>query len=227
MTDEDIRKAAKRARASVREDIGKVTGDKRIEAEGAAEKLASQTMFAPARSRTAPRMIRANNVFGTSTRKKDACMMAASAPNSEQEMLSLHADALAVSRRWVAENVVRVATVTREHEHLVDEMVSHERVEIEHVPIGRQVDAVPPVREEGNTTVLPVVEEVVVVQRRLILKEEIRVTRIHGTEHHRESVMLREQDAVIARTEAGPNAVGKTPLPLGTNLSTLAQEQQE
>ena len=36
---------------------------------------------------------------------------------------------------------MRVATVTREHEHLVDEVLSHERVKIEHVPIGRQVDA--------------------------------------------------------------------------------------
>ena len=44
MKDADIRKAAKRVRASVKEAIGKVTGDKRIEAEGAAEKLASQTM---------------------------------------------------------------------------------------------------------------------------------------------------------------------------------------
>jgi uncharacterized protein YjbJ (UPF0337 family) len=44
MKDANIRKAAKRVRASVKEAIGKVTGDKRIEAEGAAEKLASQTM---------------------------------------------------------------------------------------------------------------------------------------------------------------------------------------
>ena len=44
MKDADIRKAAKRVRASVKEAIGKVTGDKRIEAEGAAEQLASQTM---------------------------------------------------------------------------------------------------------------------------------------------------------------------------------------
>jgi stress response protein YsnF len=154
-------------------------------------------------------------------------MMAASPPNPEQERLSLHAEALAVSRRPAAENVVRVATVTREREHLVDEVLSHVRVEIEHVPIGRQVEAVPPVREEGNTTILPVVEEVVVVERRLILKEEIRITRVHATEHHRESVMLREQDAVITRTEAGPHAAGKAPLPLGTNSSTYAQEPQE
>lgn len=151
-------------------------------------------------------------------------MLAVSTPDPEQEMLSLHVEALAVSRRQVAENVVRVATVTREREHLVNEALSHERVEIEHVPIGREVDGIPPVREEGNTTVLPVVEEVVVIERRLILKEEIRVTRVLSTEHHRERVMLRKQDAVITRTEAGANAVGNTLLPLGTNSSTLAQE---
>jgi uncharacterized protein YjbJ (UPF0337 family) len=44
VTNEDIRKAAKRVRASIKEAIGKVTGDKRIEAEGAAEKSASQSM---------------------------------------------------------------------------------------------------------------------------------------------------------------------------------------
>jgi stress response protein YsnF len=154
-------------------------------------------------------------------------MMAASAPDPEREVLSLHAEVLTVSRRELAGTVVRVATVTREHEHVVDEVLSHERVEIEHVPIGRQVDAIPPIREEGNTTVLPVVEEVVVVERRLILKEEIRVTRVRSTEHHRESVMLRDQDAVITRTEPGPTAVGNSPLPLGTNPSTLSQEQQE
>ena len=66
--------------------------------------------------------------------------------------------------------------------------------------IGRPVDAVPPVRQEGNTTVFSVVEEVVVVERRLVLKEEIRLRRMQTTERHRESVTLREQDAVIERT---------------------------
>lgn len=151
--------------------------------------------------------------------------MAASASDPEQEMLSLHPESLAVSRRPVAENVVRVAAVTREHEHLVDEVLSHERVAIEHVPIGRQVDAVPPVREEGSTTVLPVVEEEVIVKRRLVLKEEIRITRVRVTARHRENMMLRCQNGVITRTEAAPSAVGNTPPPLGTSSSTLAQEQ--
>jgi stress response protein YsnF len=109
----------------------------------------------------------------------------------------------------------------------VDEELSRELVEIERVPIGRQVDAIPPVREEGITTVVPVMEEVVVMERRLILTEEIRVTRVRSTEHHRESVVLRKQDAVITRTEAGPETGGNGPPSLGTGTSTLAQEQQE
>jgi stress response protein YsnF len=149
------------------------------------------------------------------------------APESERVVLPLQTEAVTTSRNQIAGSVVRVATVTREHEHFVDEELSHEHVEIERVPIGHQVDAIPPVRVEGSTTVLPVMEEVVVIERRLILKEEIRVTRVRSTEHHRERVVLRKQDAVITRTEAGAEAVGNDPLSLGTSTSTLAQEQQE
>jgi stress response protein YsnF len=63
------------------------------------------------------------------------------------------------------------------------------------------VDAVPPVREEGDTTVISIVEEVLVVERRLVLKEEIRLRRVRTTERHRETVTLREQQAVIERSD--------------------------
>jgi stress response protein YsnF len=119
---------------------------------------------------------------------------------------------LTTSRNQIAGNIVRVTTVTREQEHFVDEELSQQHVEIERVPVGRQVDAIPLVREEGDTTVLPVMEEVIVIERRLILKEEIRVTRVRSTERHRERVVLRKQDAVISRTEAGPATVGNDPL---------------
>lgn len=136
---------------------------------------------------------------------------------SETLALSLLAEAVVITRRKVAGDTVRVATVTHEREQLVDEALTRERVEIERVPIGRTVEAVPPVREEGDTTVVPVVEEVVVVERRLVLKEEIRVRRVRGTEHHRESVVLRTQDAVITRIGAGPQTAGDARRPLGTD----------
>ena len=113
----------------------------------------------------------------------------------------LYAEDLTVSKRQIAGDMVQVSTVTRETESLVDEMLNHERVQIDRIPVGRQVDAVPPIRQEGDTTILPVVEETVVVERRLILTEEIHIRRLHVSERHQEAVILRKQEAVITRIE--------------------------
>lgn len=138
--------------------------------------------------------------------------------------LPLHAEEVLVTRRQVAGDTVRVSTVTREKERLVDETLTHERVEVERIPIGLPVDVVPSVREEGDTTIFPVVEEIVVVERRLILKEEVRIRRLRTTERHQETVTVREQNAVITRTEAGVSQ--DDPLSLGTEAAQHAQEEQ-
>ena len=152
-------------------------------------------------------------------------MPSAITTSADKLIVPLHAEEVSVTRRQVAGDTVRVATVTRQHEQLVNEVLTHERVEIERVPIGRVVDQVPPVREEGDTTIMSVVEEVVVLERRLILKEEVRIKRVRMTENHRETVMLREQDAVITRTGAGsPAQQGGVPPP-GTKPTKFAQEQ--
>jgi stress response protein YsnF len=128
-----------------------------------------------------------------------------SAFNSEADGLTtvLHTEEISVSRQQSDGDTYRVSTITRERERPVDEEVHHQRVEIRRVPINQPVSAVPPVREEGDTMIMSVVEEVVVIERRLMLKEEIHIRRIHVTEHHQETVAVREQEAVITRTAAG------------------------
>ena len=113
----------------------------------------------------------------------------------------LYAEDLTVSKRQIPGDVVQVGTITRENECFVDETLNHERVQIDRIPIGRQVDAVPPVRQEGNTTILSVVEESIVIERRLILKEEVHIRRLHGSERHQEAVILRKQEAAVTRIE--------------------------
>jgi uncharacterized protein (TIGR02271 family) len=113
----------------------------------------------------------------------------------------LYAEDLTISKRQIAGDMVRVSTVTRENESFVDETLNHKRVQIDRIPIGRQVDAAPPVRQEGDTTILSVVEETIVVERRLILKEEIHIRRLHVSERHQEAVILQKQEAVITRLE--------------------------
>ena len=94
---------------------------------------------------------------------------------------------------------VRISAHTHEREALIDEDLARERVEIETIPIGRQIDTLPEVRQEGDTTVIPVVEERLVVERQVMLKEDIRVRRVRTTERHQEKVALRHQEAVIRR----------------------------
>jgi uncharacterized protein (TIGR02271 family) len=127
--------------------------------------------------------------------------MSSELPPSGEPYILLHAEDLTVSKLLVADDIVRVRTVTGEHATFVDETLNHERVQIERVPLGRQVEAIPPVRQEGDTTILSVVEETLVIARRLILKEEIHIRRLHVAERHQEAVVLRKQEAVITRIE--------------------------
>jgi stress response protein YsnF len=78
-------------------------------------------------------------------------------------------------------------------------MLARDEVQVEKVIINQQIDAIPPVREEGDTIVVPVVEEILVVERRLMLKEEIIVRRMHRTERYQEKVKLRRQEAEVTR----------------------------
>jgi uncharacterized protein (TIGR02271 family) len=123
-------------------------------------------------------------------------------PGAAEPPILLHAEDIAVARRSVAGDTVRIETTTHTRDHHIDEPLSHTRVQVERVPIGRAVAAVPAVREEGDTTILPVVEEVIVVERRLILKEEVHIRRIKVAERHTETVTTREQTVEIYRTEA-------------------------
>jgi len=113
----------------------------------------------------------------------------------------LHEEEISVSRREIKKANVQVALVTGTREQLIDEELTQVRVEIERVPIDRVVDVVPPIRQEGDITIIPVVEEIVVVERRLVLKEEVRVRRVSTKEQHQETLVLRQQEAVVTREE--------------------------
>lgn len=97
--------------------------------------------------------------------------------------------------------------VVRKHvttgEEVVDVPLVHDEVSVERVPRGELVDAPPPVREEGDTTIVPVLEEEVVVERRLRLKEELRITRRRREERRTCRVPLRREEVTVERTTPG------------------------
>lgn len=119
--------------------------------------------------------------------------------DEDQVVVPLHAEEVSVAKQRIITGHVKVGTVTKESEQLVEELLEHEHVEIERTPIGKRVDKAPPVREEGDTLIIPILEEIVVVERRLLLKEEVRVRRTREKQPYRERVVVRKQEAVITR----------------------------
>ena len=126
-----------------------------------------------------------------------------------ETVLPLLAEEVAVTKRVVETGRVQVARITHEREQLIDELLAQQTADIERVRIGQPVDTMPAVREEGDTVVIPIVEEVLVVERRLFLKEEVRVRRVHSTQRHQESVTLRHHEAVVTRLPVEPPAAGE------------------
>jgi uncharacterized protein (TIGR02271 family) len=128
----------------------------------------------------------------------------------DAETLRLWAEAVSFDRETVETGRVRVRRVTHEHDETVEVPLTRETVEVERVAVGREVDAIPPPRQEGDDIIVSVVEEVVVTQRKLVLKEELRLRRVRLTEQHRETVTLRRQEAVVERLPAEqPSSEGK------------------
>ena len=119
----------------------------------------------------------------------------------QDAVIPLYADTVSIARRKVEGDTIRVTVHTHTREQVIEQDRVQTHVEIERIPIGRMVDAAPPMRTEGDTIFIPVVEEIVVVERRLVLKEEIVLRRVRTTDRHRESVILREQEAVIERAK--------------------------
>jgi stress response protein YsnF len=137
-------------------------------------------------------------------------------PDREQRpedlRIPLHVEEVSVSRREVEKANVQIALITETREQLVDKELTHVRIEIERVPIGRTIEVVPSISQEGDTTIIPVVEEIVVVERRLVLKEEVRIRRVSTTEQHQETVVLRQQEVLITREDADRHS-NRVPLP--------------
>jgi stress response protein YsnF len=98
---------------------------------------------------------------------------------------------------------VRIHKTVAEHPCHIDERLLRDDVEVSHVPVDRIVplDAAPATRYEGDTLVVPILEEVLVVERRVRIKEELRITRTRREEHHAETVMLKSEQVSVERFE--------------------------
>jgi uncharacterized protein (TIGR02271 family) len=120
-------------------------------------------------------------------------------PADEDLVVPLLEEELQVGKRTVETGRVRIRTLVETVEETARAVLQGERIEVERIPVDRIVDKPPSVRTEDGVTIIPVTEEIMIVEKRLLLKEEIHIRRRRTTEEVDVPVALRKQRAVVER----------------------------
>lgn len=136
---------------------------------------------------------------------------------AERIVMPVVAETLDVQKRKVETGGVRIKKIVHEREEVVDEPLMREEVQVKRVPVNRVVDAPVPVRHVGNTMIISLLEEVLVVEKRLMLKEELHITKGEIETYKPQRVTLRTEEAVVERVD--DDGAGETRTDAGTSRS--------
>jgi uncharacterized protein (TIGR02271 family) len=123
------------------------------------------------------------------------------------------AEAFEIDTRRVETGRVRIRKAVHEREEVIDQPLLSEEVSIERVPIHRVVDEAIPIRYEGDTMIISLLEEVLVVEKRLMLTEELRITKRQVEAHRPVQVALRREEATVERLNVEPSKLDTTTQP--------------
>jgi uncharacterized protein (TIGR02271 family) len=132
----------------------------------------------------------------------------------ETVLIPLVEETARIEKRAVETGRVRVSTHTDMVEQVLRETLRSDAIGVTRVAVNRIIaegEVAPQVREEGGVTIIPVLEEVLVVEKRLVLKEEVHIRSTTSGEDVEVPVTLRRQRAVVERV--GPEGgITETPL---------------
>jgi uncharacterized protein (TIGR02271 family) len=117
----------------------------------------------------------------------------------EEVVVPVIEEELATGVREVTTGSVRVDKRVEKRVRRISAPAVHEDVEVRRVPINRVVEEAPKSRRRGDTIIVPVVEEEVIVTKRLVLKEEIHLIKRRTKERVVKEVEVGRERAQIRR----------------------------
>ncbi|GHA57886.1 YsnF/AvaK domain-containing protein [Pontibacter akesuensis] len=122
--------------------------------------------------------------------------------NTESETIPVVEETVRVGKEIVETGKVRISKRVHESEVDVELPTVHEEIDVQRVPVNMPVeDTPPPVRYEGDVMIIPVLREEVVVQKRLVVVEELHVTRKRTQTNETERIVLRKEEVNVDRVD--------------------------
>lgn len=107
-----------------------------------------------------------------------------------------------VAKEDVVTGKVTVRTFSEDFQQIVREHLDQEKIEVTRVAVNREVDRAPDVRTIDGVMIVPVLEERLVIEKRLVLTEELHIRRQIVREEVEAPVTLRKQRAEVVRESA-------------------------
>lgn len=121
-------------------------------------------------------------------------------PGRAEYIIPVMEEEVVIDKKIVSRGGITVTKQVITEEISVDTPVQTEHIDVERIPVNQYVQDHPEIRHEGETMIIPVLKEVI--EKRLLLVEEIRITRRQTTETRQEKITLSGEKVTI--TEKSP-----------------------
>lgn len=115
----------------------------------------------------------------------------------ETLVVPILSERVSVEKRLVEKGQIVLQKHVTEHDEVVDEPLLQDEYRIERVVVNQEVSSPPPIRYEGDTMIIPVLQEVLVVEKRLMVKEELHLIKQQITTSQPQTVSLRAEEIVV------------------------------
>ena len=115
---------------------------------------------------------------------------------------------LTVDKKEVKTGRVTISKKVHSEQQMIDIPVVEEEVDVQRIPFNQYIENTPPaVRYEGEKTIIPILKEVLVVEKKLVLVEEVHITRKQNHSKISQQETLRQEEIIVNRVDSNPTSI--------------------
>ena len=118
----------------------------------------------------------------------------------KRHTVTLAEERLELGTKKVVDRRVRITRATRVDEKNITAELTQENADIKRFAKNEVLEAqnIPQIRQEGDVTIIPIIEERVEIIKHYVLTEEIHIIKKRSIERHQEIITLRSQEIIIS-----------------------------
>ncbi len=107
---------------------------------------------------------------------------------------------------------IRVTKSVQTHDEIVEQELRKSHANVKRIKTDRIVDGPQSPHREGNTLIVPVVSQVLRIEKQWVVTEEIHITEIEEREAVRQRVPVNREEARVERLDSTGNRVSPVPV---------------